>query len=315
MMDIQILLALEHFREGFGSIFRDFLFQMTSLGDFISISVFLAAIYWCIDKDFGVYMLVGFHWNRLVNGFLKVTVCAYRPWIREPMLIPDEKVVGGATGYSFPSGHSMNAASVFGGMGLRRELKKSLRAAAWATMVLIAFSRVYFSVHTPQDILVGPCLALLVMYGAQKAMPILEKKNMDIVFAAASILLAVLIAVYASVKSYPVDYDAEGKILVDGMKMAADTFKAVGWNVGFFVGLILERRFVKFTTECDMQTRMARLIAGVVSYYFVYGSICPMLKDSIGGNMGTMASSFAQMFYIVLIFPLFIKLIEKNQEK
>lgn len=313
-MDIEILLLLERFREGFGNIFRDFFYQMTTLGNLNFTVLLLASVYWCINKNFGVYMLLGFHWNRLVNGFLKIIVCAYRPWIRDPRLIPDSEVLKEATGYSFPSGHSMNASTFFGGIGIRKDVKKSLRIAAWILVGLISFSRIYFSVHTPQDIIVGPILAILVMFLATKMMTILEKKNADIYVAIFSIIISILIVIYASLKSYPVDYDAEGKILVDGMKMAADTFKGVGWNLGFFVGFIIERRFVKFTTDCDMQTRLTRLIFGLLSYYFVYNTICSLVKTGISGNMGIMLSCALQMIYIVLFFPVFIKISEKRSQ-
>lgn len=43
--------------------------------------------------------------------------------------------------------------------------------------------------------------------------------------------LALALALYAGLKPYPADYDAEGKLIVDGAKMANDTFKGVGWCV------------------------------------------------------------------------------------
>lgn len=312
-MDIQILLFLEQFREGFGSIFRDFLLQMTLIAETTFIPLLLGSIYWCISKEIGTYMLMGYHWNRLINGFLKITVCAYRPWIRDPNLVPDSEVIGSATGYSFPSGHSTNGASAYGGLGIRKDVKKSIRIVAWILVVLVPFSRIYFSVHTPQDVIVGTLISLCGMYAALKVMPVLEKKNMDIVVAAVTIMVGIVVAIYANMKSYPVDYDAEGKLLVDGMKMAVDTYKSIGCNIGFFVGLIIERRFVKFSTEnCDLQTRLSRLISGVVSYYLVYYTVCPIIKNGIGGNAGVIASCFVQMLYISLIYPALIKLAEKK---
>lgn len=312
-MDIQILLALESFREGFGSIFRDFLFHMTLIAETSFIPLLLATIYWCISKEMGTYMLMGYHWNRLINGFLKITVCAYRPWIRDPNLIPDNEAITSATGYSFPSGHSTNAASAYGGFGIRKDLRKSIRIMAWILVILVPFSRIYFCVHTPQDVMVGTFLSLSVMCFALKVMPFLEKKNMDIVIAGITIIVGIIIAIYASIKSYPVDYDAEGKLLVDGMKMAVDTYKSIGCNVGFFVGLILERRYIKFSTDnCDMQTRLARLIIGVISFYFVYYTFCPVMKSAIGGNAGIVISCFFQMLYISFLYPVFIKLSEKR---
>ncbi len=84
---------------------------------------------------------MGWSGNRVVNGLLKVTVCAYRPWIRDARIIPygDSKTT--ATGYSFPSGHSMNGASLYGGGAIRKELPRVLRIVLGVILCLIAFSR------------------------------------------------------------------------------------------------------------------------------------------------------------------------------
>ena len=47
--------------------------------------------------------MMGWSGNRLVNGFLKVTFCVYRPWIRDARVQPDGNAVTAATGYSFPA--------------------------------------------------------------------------------------------------------------------------------------------------------------------------------------------------------------------
>lgn len=49
-----------------------------------------------------------------MNGAVKLSVCAYRPWIRDSRIVPagDSKVA--ATGYSFPSGHTMCATAMYG---------------------------------------------------------------------------------------------------------------------------------------------------------------------------------------------------------
>lgn len=311
-MDINYLLAIQSFREGWGSIFRDFFFQITNIGEMGTMLLFLAGVYWCVSKEFGSYLLVGYNWNRIVNGLLKIHFCVYRPWIRSSLIVPDAEVMKTATGYSFPSGHSMNGASLFGGVAIRKDMKKALRIVAGIMVVLIAFSRNYFSVHTPQDVLVGPALGLLVMFGASKAMPLLKKKNADLVMAVVTLIVGVLVIVYATVKSYPTDFDAEGKLIVDGVKMAADTYKGVGWNFGFFIGFILERRFVRFSTDCDMQTRLLRLIAGIVIFYLANYTLCPMVKTAIGGNFGTLASCAIQMLFITLIIPAGFKMLEKK---
>ena len=67
-MDIDILLALQDFRNGAGEFLSGFLSKMTWLGELNTAIVFMAVIYWCVSRDFGSYLLMGWSGNRLVNG-------------------------------------------------------------------------------------------------------------------------------------------------------------------------------------------------------------------------------------------------------
>ena len=87
-MDINILLALQDFRNGAGAFLAGFFSKMTWLGELNTALIIMALLYWCVSKDFGAYLLMGWSGNRLVNGMLKVTVCAYRPWIRDARVVP-----------------------------------------------------------------------------------------------------------------------------------------------------------------------------------------------------------------------------------
>lgn len=314
-MDINILLALQDFRNGVGSFLTEFLNKMTFLGELPTAFVVMAAIYWCVSKEYGTYMMMGWSGNRLVNGVLKVTACAYRPWIRDARIIPYGNSMTTATGYSFPSGHTMNAASVFGGAAFRKELPKALRILPVVIMLLVAFSRNFLGVHTPQDTLVGIAAGMLVMGLTSMMMRWLEahpEKDLLVVFI--GLVLAAAVAVYAAVKPYPEDYNAEGKLLVDGAKMANDTFKGIGWCAAFLVGWILERRYVGFTTtDVPMVRRMVRLVTGVFSYYAVSLILVPLVKGWIGGPAGTMISCFLQMFFVAFIFPWCMKKAEKTR--
>ena len=266
-MDISILLALQEFRNGAGSCLADFLLKMTYFGELNTVLVIMAVIYWCVSKDFGTYLLMGWSGNRILNGALKVTVCAYRPWIRDARILPYGDSINTATGYSFPSGHTMNASTVFGGGAVRKDLPGMLRFVLGVMVVLVAF--------------IG-------------------------------IALAVCVAVYAGVKPYPELLDAEGKLVVDGHKMANDTFKGVGWCSAFLVGWILERRFVSFSTDIPMVKRMSRLTVGLLFYYMVSLILLPLIKDWIPGAPGTITSCFIQMFYVSFVFPWCIRILEKK---
>ena len=310
-MDINILLILQEFRNGAGSCLVSFMTKMSFIGEMNTVLIIMALIYWCISKEFGAYLLMGWSGSRVVNGLLKVTACVYRPWIRDARIVPDSKALAEATGYSFPSGHSMNGAALYGGGAIRKELGKTLRITLGIIVVLIAFSRNFLGVHTPQDILVGMFSGLLVMWLTFKLLEwVKAHPEKDILVMCAGIGAAVSVAVFAAVKSYPVDYDEAGKILVDGAKMANDTYKGVGWCMGFLLGWVLEKRYIGFSTDVPMLTRITRLATGLISYYAVHLILAPLVKSGISGAAGTIVSCFIEMFYAVFVFPLCIKIFE-----
>lgn len=280
---------------------------MTFLGELNTVLVIMAVVYWSVSKEFGVYLLMGWSGNRLLNGALKVTACAYRPWIRDARIVPYGSSITTATGYSFPSGHTMNAATVYGGGAVRKDMPRVLRTVLGVIVALVAFSRLYLGVHTPQDVLVGAAAGLGMMALAGKLMRWLtEHPERDWMIACAGVALAAAVAVYAGVKPYPADYEAEGKLLVDGAKMANDTFKGAGWCTAFSLAWVLERRFVGFSADVPIKKRISRAAAGLLSYYAVSLILVPLVKNWISGPAGTMVSCFLQVFYVVFLFPLLL---------
>ena len=311
-MDINILLALQDFRNGAGAFLAGFLSKMTWLGELNTAIILMALIYWCVSKDYGAYFLMGWSGNRLVNGALKVTVCAYRPWIRDARIVPYGDSITTATGYSFPSGHTMNAATLFGGGAVRKDIPRALRVVLGVIMLLVGFSRLFLGVHTPQDVLVGIVAGSLVMFLTLKLMQWVDAHpGKDLLVLCVGVALAIAVAIYAAVKPYPELRDEAGKLLVDGAKMANDTFKGVAWCVAFLTGWVLERRFVRFSTDIPMMKRISRLVFGLLSYYAVSLIFVPLVKDWISGVPGTVVSCYLQMFYVSFIFPWLIKRFEK----
>ena len=306
-MDIDILLALQDFRNGAGAFLAGFLSKMTWLGELNTAIVIMALIYWCISKEFGAYLLMGWSGNRLVNGMLKVTFCADRPWIRDARVVPHGDSIKTATGYSFPSGHTMNAATVYGGGAVRKDIPRALRVVLGFLVLLVAFSRIYLGVHTPQDVLVGIVAGTLVMFLTLKLVQwIRNHPGKDLLIVCIGIGLAILVAVYAAV-----DKPGSAGTQADRAKMANDTFKGVGWCIAFLTGWILERRFVQFSTDISMMKRVSRLTFGLLSYYAVSLIFVPAIKDWISGAPGTFVSCYLQMFYVSFLFPWIMKHCEK----
>ena len=312
-MDIEILLFLQEFRNGAGAFLAEFMSKMTFLGELNSAIVLMAILYWCVSKELGSFLLMGWSGNRLANGVLKVTACAYRPWIRDARILPYGNAVTTATGYSFPSGHTMNAATVFGGIAVRKDYPRALRITLGLTLAFVAFSRVYLGVHTPQDVLVGAGTGLLVMWLVMRLTRWLASSpGKDWIVACAGVGLCAAVALYAALKPYPADYDAEGKLIVDGAKMANDTFKGVGYSAGILAGWFLERRFVRFSTEIPAKQKLARAAIGLLGYYAASLVLAPLVRSWVPGAAGTTLSCFIQLFYVTFLFPWCAKHMEKG---
>ena len=77
------------------------------------------------------------------------------------------------------------------------------------------------------------------------------------------------------------------------------------------IGWFLERRFVRFTTDVPMITRITRMAVGLFVFYVVSLIAVPLIKEWVPGFGGTMLSCFLQMFYVSFIFPWCIKKFEK----
>ena len=109
-----------------------------------------------VNKNLGYRAVWTYCTADVLNGVIKLTACVYRPWIRSELIEPagDSKVA--ATGYSFPSGHTLAATLLYGMMYLwQKNKRKGVAILCIVLILLTGFSRNFLGVHTPQDVLVG----------------------------------------------------------------------------------------------------------------------------------------------------------------
>ena len=133
-----------------------------------------ALVYWCLNKRKGLFILYAWKISQTINAAVKLTVCAYRPWVRDARIVPAGDAIKTAGGYSFPSGHTMMAVPIYGGMATCTRNK--LARAFWVVMILVLmFSRNYLGVHTPQDVVVGCVLGVLSLYIAHWALSWIDR--------------------------------------------------------------------------------------------------------------------------------------------
>lgn len=308
-MDIQYLLLLQNLRESIGDTLNGFMEFVTKLGDPKLIPLLLGLVYWCLDKHEGVYLALTFYANRLVNGFLKITACIYRPWIRDARVTPVPSAMVDATGYSFPSGHAANSTSFYGGLAMKKTRRKALRALFIVMILVIAFSRNYLGVHTPQDVGVSIICGTAMLFAARWLLKVVdEKPGTDKYILLAGVVIGALLVLYAQFKSYPVDYDANGAVIVDPAKMAIDSYKNAGMGMGFFLGWFLERRYIRFSTDGAWWVKAIRFVVLAVSYVYLKKLLALVVGLFLTGGLASAVEAFGYTLYLMAGAPLLIRL-------
>ncbi len=311
-MDISYLLFLQRLRSALPPFWEKF-FNAVSVLDLSIYSILLipCLLYWCMDKRKGQFVLFSYVGARFINAVLKLTFCCYRPWIRDARVIPSQMALAGAGGYSFPSGHSSSGVGLFGSAGwaFRKSFWGLLTAVFWIYSLLVLFSRNYLGVHTPQDVLVGALVGILALYLSERFLNWIEgNEAKDVLVLFVSGAVCVLVLIYFICKPYPVDY-VDGKVLVDPLRMQLSSLKQVGEFAGLFAGWFIERKWIKFSTDCSVLEKLFRFVLCGLGLLFV-NRYAPLLLSAFLGTRGAVIMNrFVFIFYIVCVAPLVCRIL------
>lgn len=293
-MDIDYLLWLQSLREALGPVIEQLANFVTELPNNPITILIPCLIYWCVSKKAGIFILMNLALGNNLNQSIKDTACTYRPWIRDSRVRPSAPALEHATGYSFPSGHSQAMVSIWGSAAIsQREKHPVLNILAWVVIALVAFTRNFLGVHTPQDVVVGLLEGVLVLWLSTKVIAWAEKQEPGRLLGI-GVALAAIIIVYTLVKPYPVDY-VDGVLLVDPHEMQLDAFSNVGILLAFVLGWYLEQRFVQFSCDISRDEKLRRVVIAFIVVAIFFGA-ARLLKYSVGG----IAYAFAKGFMPVL---------------
>ncbi len=314
-MDIEYLLFLQRFRESINDSLTPFmegisLFAVTYL---IMIPVF---VYWVVSKRKGLYTLVSYYLCCGFNAIVKLTVCAYRPWIRDARVHPAGDAITTATGYSFPSGHTVTAGPIYGGLAVVSwSWKKFVSVILGIFLLLTAFSRNYLGVHTPQDVFVGICESVFWLIIVAKIFTYLdehpEKENLLLLIC---FIVGWLGIAYITFKPYPMDY-VDGKLLVDPQKMMNDGYGDICLLIAFPVARYIEQKWIGFQAPGLKGAGLAAGIVGLIPLFLMIKFMRPALDGVLGTHWGHFANTFIIVLYCIALWPLVIKAVSKTEAK
>lgn len=280
-MDIQILLWLQNFRDITGGFLNGFLTFVTNIAVDYYVALPALIIFWAVDKKKGARVLLTWGSSLCINALLKSIFCIYRPWIRSDAITPLPEAMAGASGYSFPSGHSSSAGGFYSALFMIYRKYKGICIFAVVMILLTMFSRVYVGVHTPQDVIVGGLIGVVAAILIDKVINYIDDNpNRDWVVVLVATAGVIALLCYIFFKKYPMDY-VDGQLLVDPSKMTINGFVDPGRFYGIILGWFLERRFVKFEITGTTYQRVMKCLVGGILYIFVWTSICDPIGKAI----------------------------------
>lgn len=305
-MDIEYLLWLQNLREASGNLLTPFMIWLSDFvhGGFLLVPIF---VYWCISKRGGMLLLLSMEVSDFLNDIIKMTFCVYRPFVKDARVIP---AVRKPSSYSFPSGHTSTAASVFGGLAVLSRRKYAWFSCVCAVMILVVmFARNYLGVHTPQDVIVGLIESVVVIYAVSVIMSHPERENLFMLLGIAAIVAGLA---YVSLKSYPSDVNEKGKLIVNYAGKIGEVYLYGGNIAGLILGRLVERKYVRFRESGFNVKGVIVSCVGLAIYYALYFTVrkdcVSFMTPFITEWGGLFVHALVSVFFAVAIWPIVIKL-------
>jgi membrane-associated phospholipid phosphatase len=279
------------FVQGFASPFLDIFFQgVTIIAEKFIMMFVVGYFYWCTSKDFGERFILTVMSGFSVNAFFKNLFRVERPFVKYKDEIRALRL-STATGYSYPSGHTQTATTVFGLVGFR--LKRFFPIISAVLIFLIGLSRVYLGVHTVYDVLGGLAFGLVWSYVGFWLYKLLTKKENPL-----WLLVYIIPAIFA--------------ILAVNPLFVGDTFSMTGTSVGAIVGVVIENFYIGFQPVNSRKNQFIKIFVGFSGALILEAVLKAILgslikQDTMIGCAAVFASYFLCGFWITAGLPFISK--------
>lgn len=232
---------------------------------------------WCIDKRWGFRLLFAGLAGTALNQLLKAVFLVPRPWLIDPEFTIVEAARAAATGYSFPSGHTQSAATVFGMLAARS--KRALTVALCVLAVLaVGFSRMYLGVHTPLDVGVSLLTGLLTVLGMNALFNRFEdsvrgRRLLGGLLLGLSVILLLYVNLAPTREANIAQFDAHG---------LKNAWTLLGTMAGLLLAWYADRRRLHFDTRAVWWAQLLKLGLGLALVLGVRVGLKPLLAPLFG---------------------------------
>lgn len=274
---------------------------LTYLGQEPVLVLIIAICYWCVNKKVAFRMGLSFCTAGLLVQGLKIIFRIPRPWILDPKFKPVKSAVPAATGYSFPSGHTQGATSIYGALVVSVK-KKWVKALCVVLFALVGFSRMFLGVHTPKDVLTAMTISIVMVFLVDQLVKPFEEGAQKLPYILIAVILigSIILLGYAAYQY---------KLGVIELRYVKDCFKAVGAAIGFIVGLYLEQKYVNFEEKTTLKCQIIKCGIGIL----VLGVLYLGLKYVAGNSLIlSLLRNLIVVIYMTFLYPyIFTKVIKK----
>ena len=285
---MEFLNLLAQYRTPLGDAF----FQaITLLAQETFVVVVICWLFWCSNKKLAYCLGFTYFSSGLLVQGLKITFRVPRPWLLDPNFQPVASAVPGATGYSFPSGHTQSITALLGTLGFYTK-KKPLRFLCFLFVFLVGFSRMYLGCHTPQDVLVSFGVSIVCVFLCYH---FLYKKEY---FKNSESLVSVFMGIVCVVLlGYTLFLYKSGAI---EFHYAQDCIKACGAGAAFSLGYYLTETYIPFTPPDSFQGQALRFIIGIAVTLLLQAGLKPIIGQSLAASF---IRYFLVVFWIITVYP------------
>ena len=252
-MEAQILQFFENLRTGFGTACA---FVFSLFGETLFLVVLICMLYWIYEKKFGEKLVLTAFSSMTVNSFLKLMIARPRPYTDQAGKVVSRKELEVGPLFSTkdlaplescPSGHSQMSAGMFFTAAFRYK-----KWWAWVIFPLatlgVMWSRMYFGVHYPTDVLLGAALGIFFACVWEFIYQQFEKQKWYI-FAGFALLSIVFMCIF---------HNNKGMVEICACTVAAA------------ICMPLEDKFIKFEDAKGAKNRILRALIGLGCVGAVY---------------------------------------------